>query len=165
MPKAIIAVRIRGQVNVDINRETTLRRLRLTRVNHAVLVDDRPEYLGMLRSVKDHTTWGEIDVDTLEKLLSKRGRVVDPDRKPKTKNPSFDDKYVAKFTKYNGMKALSEALVKTEVSILDVPKLKPIFRLTPPSGGFKYSVKRPYKSRGSLGYRAEEINTLILAMI
>ena len=165
MPKAIIAVRIRGQVNLDYSRKTTLRRLRLTRVNHAVLVDDRPEYLGMLKSVKDHTTWGEIDVDTLQKLLSKRGRVVDPDRKPKTKNPPFNDKYVAKHTKFKGMKELSEALVKSEISVLDIPNLKPIFRLTPPSGGFKYSVKRPYRSRGSLGNRAEEINSLILAMI
>ncbi len=165
MAKVIVVVRLRGRVNIDPPREETLRRLQLTRVNHAVIVDNRPDYVGMLNAVKDHITWGEINVETLSSLLLKRARVVDPSRTPKTQNPPFDDKYVAKHTKYKGIKELSEAIVKGEVKITDIPHLKPVFRLTPPSGGFKHSIKRPYRSRGSLGNRGEEINPLIKAMI
>jgi large subunit ribosomal protein L30 len=34
----------------------------------------------------------------------------------------------------------------------------------PPKKGFKTSVKRPYKSKGELGYRGEKINELAVRM-
>ena len=43
-------------------------------------------------------------------------------------------------------------------------KLKIVFRLTPPSGGFRKSVKEHFP-RGELGYRGAEINSLIKRMI
>ncbi|MHA1916786.1 MAG: 50S ribosomal protein L30 [Candidatus Ranarchaeia archaeon] len=165
MSKAIIAIRIRGLVNVTHQRENTMSRLHLTRVNHAVIIDDRPEYTGMLQKIKDRVTWGYIDSETLSELLKKRAKVVDANRKPKTENPEFDNKYVSKNTKYKTIDELSEALVKCEIKIKDIPNLKNVFRLTPPSGGFKYSVKRPFRSKGELGSREEKINPLVKSMI
>jgi len=165
MSKAIIAIRLRGQVNLDQKRKETLHRLHLTRVNHAILIDDRPEYIGMLDSVKDYVTWGEIDMETLAKLLAKRAYVVDPNREPKTKKPLLTDKYIATHTQYRGIKDLSEGIVKGQIKISNVPNLIPVFRLTPPSGGFQFSIKRPFKSRGELGNRGDAVNSLLLAMI
>jgi len=42
--------------------------------------------------------------------------------------------------------------------------VKPVFRLHPPKGGFKGTIRRPYKSGGELGYRGAAINDLILRM-
>ena len=42
--------------------------------------------------------------------------------------------------------------------------IKPVFRLTPPSKGFKKSIKQQYPN-GEIGYRGEKINELILRMI
>jgi len=46
-----------------------------------------------------------------------------------------------------------------------IPGLKPYFRLHPPKGGFKGSVKKPYNAGGELGYRGSAINDLIMRMI
>ena len=43
-------------------------------------------------------------------------------------------------------------------------EIKPVFRLTPPSKGFKESVKQHYPE-GELGYRGKEINELLKRMI
>ena len=41
----------------------------------------------------------------------------------------------------------------------------PAFRLHPPSGGFEGSIKRPFGSRGELGYRGAEISHLVARMM
>jgi len=46
-----------------------------------------------------------------------------------------------------------------------LPNMKPVFRLHPPSKGFKGKVKRSYASGGVAGYRAETINDLLRQMI
>ena len=69
-------VRVRGTVNVRRDIQETLRMLRLTRINHCVVIPDTPQYRGMLKKVKDYITWGEIDEETLKELLLKRGRLL-----------------------------------------------------------------------------------------
>ena len=46
-------VQVRGVVNTRRDIKDTLRMLRLHHINHCVLVPDTPEYLGMIRKVKD----------------------------------------------------------------------------------------------------------------
>ena len=44
--------------------------------------------------------------------------------------------------------------------------LKPFYRLSPPKGGFnRKGIKKPYSIGGALGYRGQEINTLLRRMI
>ena len=45
-----------------------------------------------------------------------------------------------------------------------LPGIKPVFRLHPPSKGFKGKVKRSYTAGGVTGYRGENINSLIKKM-
>ena len=45
----VIAIRVRGRTGVRKEVADTLKMLRLHRVNHAVVIDDRPSYWGMLK--------------------------------------------------------------------------------------------------------------------
>ena len=61
----LAAVRVRGTVGVKGDIADTMEMLRLTRINHAVLINENPSYKGMLLKSKDYITWGEIDLETL----------------------------------------------------------------------------------------------------
>ena len=50
--------------------------LNLKRNNYAVLIDNRPSFLGMLKTAQSFVTWGEISKETLTALLKERGRLV-----------------------------------------------------------------------------------------
>jgi large subunit ribosomal protein L30 len=69
-------VQIRGTVNTRREIKDTLKMLRLHHINHCVLVPDTPEYLGMVRKVKDFVAYGEVDAETLATILSTRGRLT-----------------------------------------------------------------------------------------
>ena len=43
-------------------------------------------------------------------------------------------------------------------------EIKPVFRLIPAKGGFKFSIKDNYP-RGEIGYRGDKINELLERMI
>ncbi len=155
MVKCLVAIRIRGGVNAPAVVEDTLKMLRMDRNNSATLLDDRPEYLGMLQKAKDYVTWGEPNLETVHLLLEKRGRALGD-------GPIEDG--VLEALGYETIDGLAEALHSGEVAIHKLEGIKPFFRLHPPSKGFKRSVKRPYGSRGELGYRGEAINELAKRM-
>ncbi len=149
-------VRVRGTVNVNPDIKKTMELLRLTRVNHCVLLEENEVYKGMLQMVKDYTTWGEISKETLSKLLSSRGKLIGD--KPLT------EEYLKKATPYHSVDKLSDALVAGKVTYKEIPEIKPFFRLNPPKKGHR-TVKRSFVNKGSLGYRKEAINTLIERML
>jgi len=149
-------IRVRGTVNVKPNIKMTMRLLRLNRTNHCVLVQENPVSKGMLQIIKDYTTWGEINKETLSKLISSRGMLVGD--KPVT------DEYLKSATSYSSIEKLSEAILDNTVKYKDIPEVKPLFRLNPPKKGYR-TVKRSFVNRGSLGYRKEKINALIERML
>ena len=153
--RCLLAIRIRGGVNAPVRVEDTLRMLRMERNNTATLLDDRPDYLGMLQKAKDWITWGEPTAETIQQLLEKRGQV--PGRGP-------IDAETLRALGYERPEALAEALHACEVEFHRLDGVKPFFRLHPPSKGFKRTVKRPYGARGELGYRGEAINDLAKRM-
>ncbi|EEB73713.1 50S ribosomal protein L30 [Thermococcus sp. AM4] len=143
-------IRARGEVR------DTLAMLRLHRINHLVIVDDNPSYRGMIQKVKDYITWGEIDKETLVKLLRKRGRLVG--------NKPITDEYVQEKLGMS-LEEFAEKVINGEMKLRDLPNIKPVFRLHPPRGGLKGSKKRSFKEGGALGYRGEKINELIERML
>ncbi|CDG64892.1 MAG: large subunit ribosomal protein [Methanobacterium sp.] len=148
-----IALRVRGRTGIKGEIADTLDMLRLTRINHAVLVPETPSYLGMLRKGKDYITWGEIDQETLTSLIEKRGRFPGRGRfNPEGLNGD-----------YASAEELAEAILKEETTLEEVG-LKPVFRLHPPRKGYNH-IRKSYKEGGSLGYRGEEISELIKKMI
>jgi large subunit ribosomal protein L30 len=76
--KLVVAIRIRGRVNVRSTVEETLQRLRLKRINNCVLIRVNEPYLGMLKKCMDKITYGEVDEPTLQKMIEKFELNVDP---------------------------------------------------------------------------------------
>jgi len=148
-------VRIRGIIGVRKDAAETLRLLGLTRVNHCVIVDDDSSRRGMLQKAKDFITWGEVRQDVLEALLRKRGRLVGDAR--------LSDEYIKSKTSFTSIAELSKAVISGEFKLAAVPGLKKVFRLHPPTKGYK-ATKRPFRDLGDLGYRGEKINELIIRM-
>jgi len=149
-------IRVRGIVNVKPDIKRTLELLRLTRVNHCTLVDENKIFKGMLQKVKDYATWGEIDKETLPKLIESRGMLVGD--KQITKD------YLKSATTYDSFEKLSQAILDNKIKYKEIPDVKPLFRLSPPKMGYE-GIKRSFKNGGALGYRGKEINKLIGRMI
>ena len=153
--KCLLAIRIRGGINAPVRIKDTLRMLRMDRNNTSSLIDNRPEYSGMLQKAKDYITWGEPTVETIRLLLEKRGRLTG------------DSPLDTETLKALGCDSIGDLATVIHLGSVDFHKIKgvkPFFRLHPPSKGFRRSVKRPYRSGGELGYRGEAINELAKRM-
>lgn len=152
----IVVIRLRSSIGLRQDIKETLLTLSLSRVNHAVVIDKRASYLGMLQKAKDAVTWGELDAPTLTRLLLKRGRLEG--------NHQLTDDYMTRRTKYKSIEEFATSLLAFKAELADVPKLKKVFRLHPPSKGFRGSIKLPFQQSGELGYRGSEINSLLKRM-
>ena len=155
--KIVLAIRVRGQVRVKPQIEDTLNKLLLGRLHQARVLKVTPSLEGMIAKVKDYITWGEVSEEIIEKLLSKRGRLP--------RNGRLTDNYVKKNSKHSSIKALAKAIASGKADVKEVEGLKPIFRLTPPSKGFKGKKTLSVGMGGITGYRGEDINDLALRMI
>ena len=144
-------VRVRGSVNVNPKIKETMKLMKLSRVNHCLIIPENETYTGMLNIIKDYVTWGEIDSETTELLLESSGK--------SSGNSAFSKKHL-KETSFKTMKALAKGLTEGKVVMRDVPGLKPLFRLHPPRKGYE-GIKRSFKVGGALGYRADKINISI----
>ena len=154
--RPIVVLRLRGSVNIRSEVEDTLRLMRLQRRNHATIIDNRHSNVGMLQKVKDYVTWGDATLETIDLLLRNRGRTPG--------NRRLTDAYVKGKLGYKSIKELAEAVNRSEANLLKMPGLKPVFRLHPPKGGLRKSVKRGYPD-GELGYRGEAVNDLVKRML
>lgn len=140
----LAVVRVRGGIKMNFKLKDTLTMLRLTRVNHCVVVVKDPKIEGMIKKVKDFVTWGEINEKTLEKLVSGRGR-MEGDKKLNEKEA----------------KKVIDAFRKRKP--FEVEGLKLVFRMSPPRKGYG-GIKTAYP-KGALGYRGEKINALLERMM
>jgi large subunit ribosomal protein L30 len=151
-----VVVRVRGMVNVKPNVKHTLKLLRLTKLNHCVLLEENKVYKGMLQIVKDYTTWGEINKETLSNLIISRGMLVG-DR-------NITEEYVISATSFNSIERLALAIIDKKFKYKEIPEIKPLFRLSPPKKGYE-GIKKSFTNGGALGYRGKEINKLIERML
>ena len=138
--KAVIL--IRGMIKTDQEIKDTLHMLRLNRKHHCVIVKD--EQKGMLQKVRSWITWGEITEDVLKKMIIKRGR-------------------------HAGRKRVDSGEVDKIIEEMKTKKTRdwsivPVFRLSPPSKGFRKSIRHDYPN-GELGNRKGKINDLLVRMI
>ena len=148
-------VQVRGVVKTRREIKDTLAMLRLHHINHCVVVPDTPEYLGMIRKVKDFVAYGEVDAEILGTVLGTRGRLVG--------NRPLTDEYVKANSGFASIDEFAQALAKGEASLRDLPGLKPVMRLHPPRKGYR-TLKRTFQQGGALGYYGKEINTLLYKM-
>lgn len=148
-------IRIRGSAGISKGLKDTLKMLRLEAANNCVLLPETEDYRGMLQKVRSVVTWGEIDKNTAIAMLKKRMRLSGDKR--------VDEKVLKEITGFDSFEKFADALISGKIKIKDLEQIKPVFRLTPPSKGFK-SVKEFYPA-GDLGYRGKEINELLKRMI
>lgn len=144
MEKMLAVVRIRGSVGTAKEVKDTLNMLKLTSINHCTLVPATRSITGMLKKVGDYVTWGEIDRAVLKELIEKRARL--PGNKRPGKKMAVD--LAGKILKNSSLKGL---------------EIKGVFRLSPPSKGFR-SIRRRFP-KGDLGERGKDINDLIRRMV
>lgn len=144
MPSGKIAIiRLRGLTGVRHDIKQTMELLRLYRKNYCVVVEANPSNWGMIKRVKDYTTFGEIDDKTYKLLVEKRGHEY------KGREESYKGKI-----KYNKFIKIGDN------------KIKPFFRLCPPRGGLgRKGLKASFTQGGALGYRGKEIVKLIERMV
>lgn len=134
-------VRLRGRIGTREEILDTLEMLNLNKKFSCWLVPENESYEGMLQKVRNFVTWGEIQEEVLEEMLRKRAKSVGED---------FDPSQTAKdLIADKSMKDLN-----LNFSIV----------LSPPSRGFKGSIKKIYPE-GEAGYRGELINQLLEKMI
>ncbi|MEM3696655.1 MAG: 50S ribosomal protein L30 [Candidatus Bathyarchaeia archaeon] len=154
--KCLAVVRVRGTISAPRHVRETLQMLNLKRNNYAVLIDDRPSFLGMLKTAQNFVTWGEAAKETINKLIKERGRLAG--------NKKLTDEYAQKVG-FKSLEELAEAVFNCKIEYWKLPNVQPNFRLHPPTKGFKGKIKKSYGVGGELGYRGEKINELIGRMI
>lgn len=134
----------------------TMKLLRLNKKHHCVLIQPTGPNVGMINKLKNCVTWGEIDETTLAALLHKRGRVTGDQR--------FTDEY-SKQNTGKTIEQIAKELIELKLSIKEIPGLKPVFRLRPPSHGFAgKGLLHEFSMGGNAGYRGKEINEILKRM-
>lgn len=134
----IIAIRIKGIVEVPRKVQETLFRMRLRRKYSAILLKNNLENQKLLVTIRNYVAYGSINQETLSLLISKRGVPV-------------------KKGKIN-----IEKVVEDLDKLGSAPGIKPFFRLHSPRGGINSKIHFP---KGVLGENKEEINQLVRRML
>lgn len=150
-------IRVRGPVKVNEDIEYTMKLLHLTRANHCVIYKEDEKIKGMLHKIRNMTTYGEIDKETLKKMLLKRGFVYDEKGKLL--------KFKAHFSDEKKVDKIIDDLLNNKAKLSDLG-IKPVFRLRPPKKGYdRKGIKKTFNEGGVLGYRGSDINRLLSKMI
>lgn len=142
--KLLSVIRISGMVGVNKDIAETLDRLRLRRKYVCVLINSNKNNEGMLKKIKFYIAYGEIDKNTLVKLIKERAKSAEGDKNK---------------IKIN-VEDVADSLIKGKK--LSDFMLKPFFRLHPPRKGIKSKLAYP---KGVLGNNGKDINKLIERML
>ena len=138
--KLLVIIRIAGEVKKNYDVVGSLDRLRLRRKYACVLMENKPEIMGIIKRLNFYVAYGEIEKETLVKLLKARAHKID--------KKTFDAEKIAEEIT-SGKKMLELGF-------------KPFFRLHPPRGGIKSKLAYP---RGVLGNNKKDINKLVERML
>jgi len=139
----ICLIRIKGRTGLRQETIEGLNRIRLMKKYSCVVIKPSKENLGIVKSLKDFIAFGEINNETFEKLIEKRGKLIDKSKKINPKEI---------------IKKLEEGKSYEELN------LKPFFRLHSPRGGIDSKIHFG-KGKGVLGNNKESINKLVEKML
>ena len=138
----LLVLNLHGAINSPGPVRKAMDELKVIRRYSASVVTDDPATVGMLRLCKDYLAWSEVDAPLLSSLLEKRGMV--------SESRSLDEASLKKmgFKKHQDLAA---KMVKEGMRLSAVEGVRPFFKLAPPRGGFKRSMRRQYAQKGVLG--------------
>ena len=138
----LLVVNLHGSINSSAPVRKALNELWVAKKFSASVVSDDPPTVGMLRLCKDYVAWAPADEGLLADLLSKRGMVS-------TAKPL--DAGALKNLGFKSHKDLAAKMVKDQSRLSAVAGVLPYFRLAPPKGGFRRSLRRQFTEKGVLG--------------
>ena len=138
----LLVVNLHGAINSSAPVRKALGELWVAKRFSASVVTDDPPTLGMLRLCKDYVAWSTVDQGLLADLLKKRGMV--------SSARALDDASL-KHMGFKGHEDLAAMMVKDQLRLSAVKGVLPFFRLAPPRGGFKLSLRRQSTEGGVLG--------------
>ena len=138
----ILVVNLHGQINSSAPVRKALTELWVAKKFSASVVPDDAQTVGMLRLCKDYVAWTPVEEDLLGELLKKRGMVSASRRL---------DGSSLKELGYKKHEDLASKMVKEELRLSAVQGMLPYFRLAPPKGGFRASLRRQSTEKGLLG--------------
>jgi large subunit ribosomal protein L30 len=146
----LLVVNLHGQINSPAPVRKALNELWVAKKFSATVVSDDTPTVGMLKLCKDYIAWAPVDEGLLSELLTKRGMVS-------TAKPL--DAGALKALGLKSPKDLAAKMVKEQSRLSAVAGVLPYFRLAPPKGGFRRSLRRQFTEKGLLGSnpRLEEL--------
>ena len=154
----VIAIRIRGELNLRRDIRDALESWRLRKVHTAVSLKADQDVIGSLRKLKDVIVWGEIDEKTLVELLKRRAIMKG--------DVQLSEEFIKEKLNLQDFHALAKALLNNEIEIKKMPGLVPYFRLAPPSRGYILRTERRRRGKREIvGYAGASINELVMRMV
>jgi large subunit ribosomal protein L30 len=138
----LLVVNVHGAINSPAPVRKALGELKVLRKFSASVVPDDGPTLGMLKLCKGFVAWSPVGADLLATLLKKRGMV--------SSTRELDLASLKKLG-YKKHEELAAKMVKKNLRLSAVEGVRPFFRLAPPRGGFKRSLRRQFTEKGVLG--------------
>jgi large subunit ribosomal protein L30 len=138
----LLVVNLHGKINSSAPVRKSLTDLWVAKKFSASVVTDDAATVGMLRLCKDFVAWAPVDEGLLGDLLKKRGMVS---------TTKTLDQAQLKALGFKSHDDLAAKMVKDQMRLSAVGGVLPYFRLAPPRGGFKLSLRRQSTERGTLG--------------
>jgi large subunit ribosomal protein L30 len=138
----VLVVNLHGMINSSAPVRKALNELWVAKKFSASVVPDDEATVGMLKLCKDYVAWAPLEEGLLSDLLKKRGRVS-------ATRPL--DAASLKELGYKKHEDLAARMMKEQVRLSAVKGVLPYFRLAPPKGGFRRSLRRQSTEKGLLG--------------
>ncbi len=138
----LLVVNLHGQINSAKAVRQALNELWVAKKFSATVVTDDPTTVGMLRLCKDYIAWAPVDEGLLGDLLKKRGMV--------STNRSLDQGSLKQLG-FKNHEELASKMTKEKLRLSAIEGILPFFRLAPPRGGFRLSMRRQSTEKGLLG--------------
>jgi len=138
----ILVVNLHGKINSSAPVRKALGELWVAKKFSASVVPDDAVTVGMHKLCKDYVAWTPVEEGLLGDLLKKRGMVS-------ASRPL--DAASLKELGYKKHEDLAALMLKEQVRLSAVKGVLPYFRLAPPKGGFRASLRRQSTEKGLLG--------------
>jgi large subunit ribosomal protein L30 len=151
---SLLVVNLRGLVNTRAPVRTTLDQMKVARRFNATIVPNDEVHLGMLNLAKEHLAWCELNAGIAEKLLNTRAEISSGTR--------VSESQIAK--EYGSFHDIASKLESGEIKLSSINEIRPFFRLSPPRGGFKRSIRRQFRDGGILGPN-EDLPSMVEKML
>jgi len=135
-------VNLHGKINSSAPVRKALSELKVERKFSASLVPDDPATLGTLKLCKDYVAWAPTDAKLIAVLLEKRGMVSERARL---------DAHALTAMGFKKHQELADKMLKEQLRLSQVQGVRPFFRLSPPRGGFRVSLRKQFSEKGMLG--------------